>query len=85
MDRGERKNSGNSRKTQVIDRTKTYLLFPTACHSEALAKDGGGDGIRTRDHLTAIPAFQASALDQLCDPSKTCIILKILISDKEFP
>ena len=31
---------------------------------------GGERGIRTPDHLTTIPAFQASALDQLCDLSK---------------
>jgi hypothetical protein len=30
---------------------------------------GGEGGIRTRDCLTAISAFQANALDQLCDLS----------------
>lgn len=35
---------------------------------------GGEKGIRTLDDLAAIRAFQARALDQLCDLSKDCTL-----------
>ncbi len=39
--------------------------------------DGGEGGIRTREGCYTLPAFQASALDQLCDLSvRRCLIFE---------